>query len=119
VSFAAEAGQLQLNAFEPIIAHSLFKSLVHLTRGCDTLRERCVTGISANRERLAKMLENPTGDATALSPYIGYSSASEVAREALASGKTVYQVALEKKLLTREQLDEILRPHPHKLPHQP
>src|SRR5713226_4392531 len=119
VSFAAEAGQLQLNAFEPIIAHSLFKSLMHLTRGCDTLRERCVTGISANRERLAKMLENPTGDATALSPYIGYSSASEVAREALASGKTVYQVALEKKLLTREQLDEILKPHPHKLPHQP
>src|SRR2546427_4217009 len=98
VTMAAEAGQLQLNAFEPIIAHSLFKSLVHLTRGCDTLRERCVTGISANRERLAKMLENPTGDATALSPYIGYSSASEVAREALASGKTVYQVALEKKL---------------------
>src|SRR5438132_2538905 len=119
VSFAAEAGQLQLNAFEPIIAHSLFKSLVHLTRGCDTLRERCVTGIGANRERLAKMLENPTGDATALSPYIGYSSASEVAREALASGKTVYQVALDKKLLTREQLDEILGPHPHKLPHQP
>src|SRR5438128_4271760 len=119
VSFAAEAGQLQLNAFEPIIAHSLFKSLVHLTRGCDTLRERCVTGIGANRERLAKMLENPTGDATALSPYIGYSSASEVAREALASGKTVYQVALDKKLLTREQLDEILGPHPHKLPHPP
>jgi len=122
VSFAAEAGQLQLNAFEPIIAHSLFKSLIHLTRGCDMLRERCVTGITANRERLAKMLENPTGDATALSPYIGYSSASEVAREALASGKTVYQVALEKKLLTREQLDEILRPaeltRPHKLPHQ-
>jgi len=118
VSFAAEAGQLQLNAFEPIIAHSLFKSLVHLTRGCDTLRERCVTGISANRERLAKMLENPTGDATALSPYIGYSSASEVAREALASGKTVYQVALEKKLLTREQLDEILRPGELTRPHK-
>src|SRR6266508_333675 len=65
VSFAAEAGQLQLNAFEPIIAHNILNSLVYLARGCDTLRERCVTGISANRERLAKMLENPTGDATA------------------------------------------------------
>src|SRR5256712_9672408 len=62
VTFAAEAGQLQLNAFEPIIAHSLFQSVTHLRNGCLTLAERCVTGISANRERLAKMLENPTGD---------------------------------------------------------
>src|SRR6266852_1306967 len=83
VSFAAEAGQLQLNAFEPVIAHSLFKSLMHLRNGCDTLRERCVTG---------------------------YSAASEVAREALATGRTVYDLVLEKKLLSKEQLDEILRP---------
>ncbi len=110
VSFAAEAGQLQLNAFEPIIAHSLFKSLLHLTRGCEVLRERCVAGITANRERLASMLENPIGDATALHPYIVYARASELAREALATGKTVYELALAKKLLAKEQLDAILRP---------
>ncbi|TMH78183.1 MAG: aspartate ammonia-lyase [Betaproteobacteria bacterium] len=110
VSFAAEAGQLQLNAFEPVIAHSLFKSLMHLRNGCDTLRERCVTGITANRERMAKTVRESIGLVTALNPYIGYSAASEVAREALATGKTVYDLVLEKKLLSKEQLDEILRP---------
>ena len=110
VSFAAEAGQLQLNAFEPVIAHSLFKSLMHLRNGCDTLRERCVTGITANRERMAKAVRESIGLVTALNPYIGYSAASEVAREALATGRTVYDLVLEKKLLSKEQLDEILRP---------
>ena len=110
VSFAAEAGQLQLNAFEPVIAHSLFKSLMHLRNGCDTLRERCVTGITANRERMAKTVRESIGLVTALNPYIGYSAASEVAREALATGRTVYDLVLEKKLLSKEQLDEILRP---------
>ena len=110
VSFAAEAGQLQLNAFEPVIAHSLFKSIVHLTNGCDTLRERCVAGVTANRARLAQLVENSIGVVTALNPHIGYSNATEVAREALETGRTVYELVLEKKLLSREQLDEILRP---------
>jgi aspartate ammonia-lyase len=110
VSFAAEAGQLQLNAFEPVIAHSLFKSLTHLGNGCDTLRERCVGGITANRERMAQTVQNSIGLVTALNPYIGYSAASEVAREALDTGRTVYDLVLEKKLLSKEQLDEILRP---------
>ncbi|HEY6862778.1 MAG TPA: aspartate ammonia-lyase, partial [Burkholderiales bacterium] len=110
VSFAAEAGQLQLNAFEPIIAHSLFKSIGHLARGIDTLRERCVTGIGANRERMAQMVERSIGIATALNPHIGYAAATDVAREALATGKTVYELVLEKKLLPKERLDEILRP---------
>ncbi|TMH50830.1 MAG: aspartate ammonia-lyase [Betaproteobacteria bacterium] len=110
VSFAAEGGQLQLNAFEPVIAHSLFKSLMHLRNGCDTLRERCVTGITANRERMAQAVRESIGLVTALNPYIGYSAASEVARDALASGRTVYDLVLEKKLLSKEQLDEILRP---------
>src|SRR4030081_2206380 len=110
VSFAAEAGQLQLNAFEPIIAHSLFKSLMHLQNGCDTLRERCVTGITANRERMAQTVRESIGLVTALNPYIGYSAASEVALEALATGRAVYDLVLEKKLLSKEQLDEILRP---------
>ena len=110
VSFAAEAGQLQLNAFEPIIAHSLFKSLKHLKNGCDTLRERCVTGITANREHLRALVENSIGIVTALNPYIGYENATQVAQEAHATGKSVYALVLEKKLLTRQQLDEILRP---------
>src|SRR2546421_2471822 len=110
VSFAAEGGQLQLNAFEPVIAHSLFKSLMHLRNGCDTLRERCVSGITANRERMAKAVRESIGLVTALNPYIGYSAASEVARDALATGRTVYDLVVEKKLLSKEQLDEILRP---------
>src|SRR5262245_44406743 len=110
VSFAAEAGQLQLNAFEHVIAHSAFKSLIHLTNGCDTLRERCVAGVTASRARLAQLVENSIGVVTALNPHIGYSNATEVAREALETGRTVYELVLEKKLLSREQLDEILRP---------
>src|SRR6195256_6506900 len=110
VSFAAEAGQLQLNAFEPIIAHSLFKSLMHLRNGCITLAQRCVRGITANRERMAQTVRESIGLVTALNPYIGYSAASEVAREALATGRTVYDLVLEKKLLSKEQLDEILQP---------
>ena len=110
VTFAAEAGQLQLNAFEPVIAHSLFKSLKHLGNGCETLRERCVKGITANREHLRTLVDHSIGMATALNPYIGYTHATEVAQEALRSGRSVYDVVLEKKLLSKEQLDEILRP---------
>jgi len=110
VSFAAEAGQLQLNAFEPIIAHSLFKSLNHLRNGCLMLAERCVTGITANREHLHQLVEHSIGIVTALNPHIGYVNATAVAQEALASGKSVYALVLEKKLLSKEQLDDILRP---------
>ena len=110
VSFAAEAGQLQLNAFEPIIAHSLFKSITHLRNGCVTLAERCVKGITANRDRLRSIVENSIGVVTALNPYIGYANATQVAQEALATGRRVYDLVLEKKLLSKERLDEILQP---------
>ena len=110
VSFAAEAGQLQLNAFEPIIAHSLFKSITHLRNGCLTLAERCVKGITANRERLRATVENSIGVVTALNPYIGYANATQVAQEALATGRSVAELVLEKKLLSKERLDEILQP---------
>jgi len=96
VSFAAEAGQLQLNAFEPIIAHSLFKSITHLRNGCLTLAERCVRGITANRERLRGIVENSIGVVTALNPYIGYANATQIAQEALASGRSVYDLVLER-----------------------
>ncbi|HVX31214.1 MAG TPA: aspartate ammonia-lyase [Nitrolancea sp.] len=110
VSFAAEAGQLQLNAFEPIIAHSLFDSLHHLRNGCLTLSERCVDGITANRERLHEMVTHSIGLITALNPYIGYTNATEIAQEALATGGSVADLVLERGLLTKEQLAEILRP---------
>lgn len=110
VSFAAEAGQLQLNAFEPIIAHSLFKSVTHLRNGCLTLAERCVKGITANEARLRASVENSIGIVTALNPYIGYANATSVAMEAHASGGRVYDIVLERGLLSEQQLDEILKP---------
>ena len=117
VTMAAEGGQLQLNAFEPIIAHSLFKSISHLAAACRTLSERCVRGITANRERARRLLDDSTALVTALNPYIGYARSSEIAREALATGKRVYDLVLEKKLMTREVLDAILKPEFLTQPH--
>ncbi|MBF8283551.1 MAG: Aspartate ammonia-lyase [Anaerolineales bacterium] len=110
VSFAAEAGQLQLNAFEPIIAHNLFNSLIYLRQGCLTLAERCVRGITANREHLQRTVENSIGIVTALNPYVGYENATAIAKEAHATGQSVYELVLAKGLLTKAQLDDILRP---------
>ena len=117
VTMAAEAGQLQLNAFEPIIAHSLFKSLAHLAAGCRTLAERCVTGVTANRERARRYVDDSTALVTALNPVIGYARASELAGEALATGKRVYDLVLEKNLLSRERLDELMTPEALTGPH--
>lgn len=110
VSFAAEAGQLQLNAFEPIIAHSLFKSITHLRQGCLTLADHCVRGITANSERLRASVIQSIGIVTALNPYIGYANATDVAAEAHLSGGSVYDIVLARGLLNRAQLDAILRP---------
>ena len=110
VSFAAEAGQLQLNAFLPIVAHSIFKSVKHLRSGCSTLAERCVRGITANRERLEELMDRSIAIVTALNPYIGYARATEIAQEALHSGRTVRAIVLERKLMTPEQLAEVLKP---------
>src|SRR5512132_631851 len=110
VSFAAEAGQLQLNAFEPIIAHSLFKSLYHLGAGCRTLTDRCVKGITANRERLRALVDQSIGIVTALNPYIGHATATQVAQEALAAGRRGAELVLETRLRSRERLWEILQP---------
>ncbi|MEH3118220.1 MAG: aspartate ammonia-lyase [Methylorubrum populi] len=110
ISFAAEAGQLQLNAFEPVIAYSLFRSLAHLEAACRTLDANCVRGITANRERLRAGVERSIGLVTALNPYIGYRNATAVAVEAHASGRGVYELVLEKGLMAREQLDAVLQP---------
>ncbi len=110
VTFAAEAGQLQLNAFEPIIAHSLFKSVLHLTNGCRVLADHCVSGITANRDLLRESVERSIGIVTALNPYIGYANATEVAAEAFRSGRGVAEVVVERGLMSSEQLAEVLRP---------
>lgn len=110
VSFAADGGQLQLNAFEPIIAHSLFDSLIYLRNGCITLAERCVKGITANEERLNEHMTRSVGIVTALNPFIGYENASSVAKEAYTSNKSVTEIVLERGLLTKAELDEILKP---------
>jgi aspartate ammonia-lyase len=110
ITLAAEGGQLQLNAFEPIIAFSLYKSLKHLHNGISVLAEHCVRGITANRERLYEQVKNSIGIVTALNPCIGYEQATAVAAEALASGQGIYEIILRKQLLSKEQLDELLRP---------
>ncbi|GJD55370.1 aspartate ammonia-lyase [Methylobacterium dankookense] len=110
ISFAAEAGQLQLNAFEPVIAYSLFRSLGHLEAACRTLDANCVRGITANRERLRASVENSIGIVTALNPYIGYRNATAVALEAHATGRGVTELVLEKGLMGKAQLDAVLRP---------
>jgi aspartate ammonia-lyase len=123
VSFAAEAGQLQLNAFGPIIANRILDSLRHLRNGTLTLSERCVRGITANRDRLAQLFDRSLATVTALVPFVGYTKATEVAREALRGGRSVRDLVLESHLLTEEQLDAILRPdvltEPHLQPAAP
>jgi aspartate ammonia-lyase len=110
VTMAAEAGQLELNAFEPVIANKLFNSLDILGRACRTLAQRCVAGITANREHCRKQVENSIGLVTALNPVLGYEKSSEVASEALRTGRSVYEIVLEKGYLSQAQLDDLLRP---------
>ncbi len=117
VTLAAEAGQLQLNAFEPVIAHSLFESVTHLRQGCLILADRCVEGITANRERLAGIVRDSIGVATALNPHIGYANATEIAVEAHRSGRSVAELVLERGLMSAEQLAEVLRPEVLTRPH--
>lgn len=110
VTLAAEAGQLELNAFEPVIAFNLFRSIDMLGRACRTLADKCVVGITANREHCRRQVENSIGLATALNPLLGYEKSSEIAKEAMLSGRSVYAIVLEKGYLTREQLDDLLSP---------
>ncbi|MDQ1014101.1 aspartate ammonia-lyase [Streptomyces afghaniensis] len=110
VTMAAEAGQLQLNAFEPVIAYSLLRSLTHLRAACDTLATRCVPGITANRDHLHDTVHRSIGLVTALAPHIGYTASTTLARQALATGRGIKELATEAGLLTTEQLDTILRP---------
>jgi aspartate ammonia-lyase len=110
VTIAAEAGQLQLNVFEPIIAFRLLGGISALTNACTVLRERCVVGITANADRMRQFVEQSIGIVTALVPVIGYETSTEIAREALATGRGVYELVMERGLMTRAELDRVLNP---------
>lgn len=110
VTLAAEAGQLELNVFEPLIVQSIFESIEMLKNGMNTLKYRCIDGITANEERCRQMVYNSIGLVTALNPFIGYEASSRLAKEALSTNRSVYDLVLEKGLLSKSQLDQILEP---------
>ncbi|MCH8531983.1 MAG: aspartate ammonia-lyase [Saccharospirillum sp.] len=110
ITMAAENGQLQLNVMEPLIAYKILESMRLLRRAMDMLRERCVVGITANRERCSELVHHSIGLITALNPYIGYDNATRIAKTALANGQSVVTLVMEEGLLEPEQLAEILRP---------
>ena len=117
VTFAAEAGQLQLNVMEPVLSQSIIESIVFLQRAMKTLQEKCIEGITANKEVCYAMVKNSIGIVTALNPYIGYKNSTKIAKEALESGRSVYDLVLEHKLLSQEQLDALLDPRKMLNPH--
>ena len=110
ITMAAEAGQLQLNVMEPVIGFSIMESIQYLTNAMNTLRVECVDGITANVEHLKNEVQNSIGIVTALNPYIGYKASTKIAKEALETGGSVYQLVLDHGLLSKERLDEILDP---------
>lgn len=108
VTMAAEAGQLQLNAFVPVIAHVLFENLKWSTAGMRTLREHCIGGITANRRRLVEQTRSFVGVVTALIPCIGYDPATRIARQALEQNADIAELVVASRLLTREQVEHLL-----------
>jgi aspartate ammonia-lyase len=106
VTMASEAGQLQLNAMEPVIVFNILQSMRMLSRGMKVLREKCIIGIEADRERCKELLDNSLVAVTAINPYLGYVEASRLAKEALKSRRSIRDVVLAENLMTKEQLDE-------------
>lgn len=111
ITMAAEAGQMELNAFEPVLFYNLFESIETLEGAVRTLIDNCIVGITANRERCRLLMESSAGIATALCPYIGYKKSAEIAKESLKSGKTVRELVLAQKLMSEKQLNKILDPY--------
>lgn len=110
ITIAAEAGQLELNVMEPIIAVSLFEMMDSLKNAMTVLKSRCIDGITANREVCKSMVDNSIGIVTALNPLLGYELSSSIATDALISNKSISDIVLERKLMTKEELDKILTP---------
>jgi len=111
ISMAAEGGQLELNAFEPVIFYKLFESLTCLTGAVHTLTINCIAGITANKERCETLVYNSVGIITALCPYLGYKKSAELAKEALAKNARIRDLILAQGLIEEKRLDEILDPY--------
>jgi aspartate ammonia-lyase len=110
VTMAGDSAQMELNAMEPVMAQCCFESIDLLENGFDTLRIRCVEGITANEEKCRSEVHNSIGVVTALNPVIGYKNSTKIAKEALETGRSVYDLVLEHGILTKEDLDTILSP---------
>lgn len=110
VTMSGEAAQMELNAMEPVMAQCCFESASLLMNGFDTLRTRCIEGIVANEETCRNHVHNSIGIVTALNPIIGYKNSTKIAKEALETGRGVYELVLEHDILSKEDLDEILKP---------
>ena len=110
ITMAAEGGQLELNAFEPIIFYCLFQSIDTLAYAVQTFVDNCITGITANEERCRYLVESSVGVITAISPHVGYQKAADIAKKALRTGESIRSLILKEGLLTEQELDEILDP---------
>lgn len=110
VTLASEGGQLQLNVFEPVIVFNLYNSINMMKNAFETLASKCVDGITANEKRCKELVLHSIGLVTALNPYLGYENSTMVAKEALETGGSVYDIVLKKGLLAKEELDDIIKP---------
>lgn len=110
VTMAVEAGQLELNAFEPVIFYNLFQSLETLTNGIDTFIDNCIVGITANRERCSELVNNSVGIVTAICPYVGYKSAAKIAKQAIKTGESVRKIILSEGILKEKELNDLINP---------
>lgn len=111
ITLASEAGQFELNVMEPVLVYNLHQSLSMMTNVFNVFREYCIDGIVANKEACQDYVEKSIGIVTALNPHIGYEAATKVAKEALETGRSVRKLCLEYKLLTEEQMNQILDPY--------
>ena len=118
VTMASEAGQLELNVMEPVIVECLFSSMEMLKNGMQVLADQCIAGITANVERCQQYVQNSIGLVTALNPYLGYETSTILAKEALETDRGIYELVLEKQLMTKADLDEILKPENMLGPHR-
>lgn len=110
ISLASEAGQFELNVMEPVLVYNLLQSLTIMKNGIQVFREYCISGITANAERMKEYVEKSIGTLTALSPYIGYEMSSKIARESFETGVPIKELCLHYEVLTNEELDRLLNP---------
>jgi aspartate ammonia-lyase len=111
IAFAASAGQLELNVMMPVIAHTALESLTILTNMSRAFAEFCVTGIEANRERAADLMEHSSALSTPLAPYLGYALAADISKQAVRERRTIREIVIERGIFTAAELDELLAPH--------